>query len=291
MRVNTTTNIPLVSPLADMAWQTRDVRDQKLPAQRIVCHITGTSTFINAAIKGVPPLDHLEDYFDDAGRPFAQYSVDPWGRVRCHALETETPWAQGWDAYGGREKLFDALAAGSRVLPEWWQRAHEAAPGASSVAAFRNLFRDGTPNDRSVAVEFIQWQRGHAEPISSIRGAKIVWIPEGKTNYKLTIAQYLVGNMLLHDIALRHRIAWPEEDQLPNGQTYFDATERFPNFLGHEDCDPWGRGTKSGGWDPGALRVSPRFCWWCMLHLEHAKNNGVGLDCMIPTPEMPSWAK
>jgi hypothetical protein len=264
-----TTNIfSIMSPLAQPAKRQRDVTDQKLPAQRIVVHITGTSTYINAALRGVPPLDHLEDYFDDAGRPFAHYSVDPWGRVRQHAPENETPWAQGWGALGGRDKLLKDLYAGRRGAPEWWVDEHVG--DARAVAgAFARLFPEGTPNDRSIAVEFIQWQKGHA---------KRVWVPDGPKNYKLTVAQYLVGNMLCHDIALRHGIPWP----------VYSEAKRTPAFLGHEDCDPWGRGTKAGGWDPGALRTSPRFCWQCFVNpggiMTHCK-------CAIPTPEIPGWAR
>lgn len=32
-------------------------------------------------------------------------------------------------------------------------------------------------------------------------------------------------------------------------------------LLGHEDVDAYGRWQKSGGWDPGGLRMLPRFDW------------------------------
>lgn len=275
-KVSTIPNIVPASPLASPAKRPRDVRDQKLPAQRIVCHITGTPTYINAAKRGIPPLDHLEDYFDDAGNPFAHYSVDPWGRIRCHVLENETPWAQGWSGLGGRVKLLEDLRSGKRDMPLWWSNEYPDLFEETVADALERVFPEGTPNDRSVAVEFIQWQKGRAEAISNLPGAKRVWIPQGPKNYKLTVAQYLAGNMLLHDIALRHGIPWPES-----------AAERAPAFLGHEDCDPWGRGTKAGGWDPGSLRGSPRFCWDCMLFLRDLN----GCKCVIKTPECPKWAR
>lgn len=36
---------------------------------------------------------------------------------------------------------------------------------------------------------------------------------------------------------------------------------RMPRLLGHEDLTPISRHDKLGGWDPGALRASPRFDW------------------------------
>lgn len=287
-KVNTTSNLLLASPLATPAKRPRDVKDQKLPAQRIVVHITGTSTYVNAALRGRPPLDHLEDYFDDAGHPFAHYSVDPWGRIRQHASERETPWAQGWGELGGREKLLASLRAADEkkppklLTPAWWRERHVTSSDFlrhlhnASHEVFKRLFPEGTPNDRSVAVEFIQWQRGRVarKPDGEVRAA---WIPDGRRNYRLSAAQYIYGHLLLLDIAMRHGIPWPAT-----------ANERTPHFLGHEDADPWGRGTKGGGWDPGYLREHPRFCWACMLHLQHVGDNKCG--CVIKTPEMPVWA-
>ena len=39
------------------------------------------------------------------------------------------------------------------------------------------------------------------------------------------------------------------------------ATLPFRRLLGHEDLDAYGRWDSHGGWDPGALRAKPRFCW------------------------------
>jgi len=269
-KINITPNIILASPIAMPAKKMRDVLDQKLPARRIVCHITGTLTYINAAKKGIPPLDHLEDYFDDADRPFAHYSVDPWGRIRCHAPENERPWSQGWSGLGGRRKLLANIQDGLRKVPQWWVDEHCYGETAylRHERAFVQLFSEGTPNDRSISIEFIQWQKMHV--------VKKILVPDGALNYKLTVAQYLAGNMLMHDIALRHGIEWPS-----------DLSERTYFFLGHEDCDPWGRGTAAGGWDPGALRDAPRFDWECMLFLTKLDK----CNAIIPTPPLPEWAR
>ena len=34
-----------------------------------------------------------------------------------------------------------------------------------------------------------------------------------------------------------------------------------PRLVGHEDIEPLERWNKQGGWDPGALRVKPKFVW------------------------------
>ena len=52
---------------------------------------------------------------------------------------------------------------------------------------------------------------------------------------------------LLHERALYHK--WPDE------------WYRTGRLCGHEDLDAYARWDKGGGWDPGALRMKPRFDW------------------------------
>lgn len=280
-KTDTTPNILINSPLAKRAKKLRDVRNQKLPAERIVVHITGTSTFINAMKRKRSPLDQVEDYFDNAGNPFAHYTVDPWGRIRQHAEEIERPWSQGWGALGGRKKLLKDLENAKRIVPDWWfiehglgQEIHRKTNDQKD--SMKLLFPTGTPNDRSVSIEFIQWQPG------KVVRKKYV----GKRNYKLTMAQYLIGNLLTRDIAIRHGKTFPE---FPEERHRTNHGQRML-LLGHEDCDPWGRGkAKTGGWDPGALRPKgKRFCWECFFTLDF---NYCDCKCVIPTPKMPDWAK
>jgi len=265
-KINTTPNLlTIASPMAVPAKKLRDVRNQKLPAERIVLHITGTNTYVNAMRSKTPPLDRVENYFDGDGNPFAHYTVDPWSRVRRHANENERPWSQGWGGQGGRSGVL------RKITPEWWREAH---PGDH---AMNSLFPTGTPNDRSVSIEFVQFQPG------TIKRGKYV----GKRNYKLTIAQYLIGNMLARDIAIRHGKYFPTS---AFDRTASETTDGVMQLLGHEDCDPWGRGKpKSGGWDPGALRPKgKRFCWSCFITLDFGSCD---CGCVIPTPPMPTWAE
>lgn len=238
-----------VSPIAEQFDQSpRDTKDQKLPALRIVVHITGRSTYLNAEKRKVAPLQHLGEYFDRRGRPFAHYSVDPWGRIACHAPETETPYAQGWKDYGGRSGLLSKITSGELEVPQWWQifwgLNDTVATPASLVPADAY-----SGNDRSVTIEFIQWGN----------------------QYRLTVAQYVWGSILVDDIARRH-----------------DINKTDPRcILGHEDLDPWARGDAVGGWDPGARRGTPRFSYDALF----TPSVVVGTPTCIATPPVPDWAR
>jgi hypothetical protein len=274
-KIDITPNILINSPLAKRAKKLRDVRNQILPVNRIVVHIVGTGTYIRAMIAKQPPLDRVEAYFDNRGVPFAHYTIDPWGRIRQHAEEIERPWSQGWGGLGGRKKLLADLKSGKRKLPDWWKDGHAGWTAGGDDEAMQDLFQEDTPNDRSISIEFLQWQPG------KIVRKKYV----GMRNYKLTMAQYLIGNLLARDIAIRHGKILPESDM-----DRACINEGWMQVLGHEDCDPWGRGKpKTGGWDPGALRPKgKRFCWDCFLGLYF---NSCNCGCVIPTPPMPDWAK
>ena len=249
-----------ISPFAELFDDTpRDTKDQELPALRIVVHITGRATYNNAEKHKEPPLKRLGEYFDKRGRPYAHYSVDPWGRIACHARETETPYSQGWAAYGGASGILAKIKDGELVVPDWWLATW--GPGASALLGpFSDpvqLLRDvgagsrelTSPNQRAVTIEFIQYGN----------------------QYKLTVAQYVWGSVLIDDIARRHGI--------PKSPA---------RILGHEDFDPWGRGSKSGGWDPGARRTysDVRFSYEAMMHPPLGIASGVA----IMTPLMPDWA-
>lgn len=62
-----------------------------------------------------------------------------------------------------------------------------------------------------------------------------------------TDAQHEAVQRLANDLAKRH--GWPED--------WVDT----PRLVGHEDVDAFARWDKNGGWDPGAMRLSPRFDW------------------------------
>jgi len=243
---------PWMSDLAlPHAKTMRDTKNQVVPALSVVLHITGRATYLNAEKRKRPPLDWLSLYFSKAGNPFAHYSVDPWGRIACHADERQTPYAQGWAEYGGADGLARKLAKGKLKVWDWWKARwnHLAArrPGSPCCLSPLDLLapEQATPNVRSVAIEFIQ------------HGGQL----------KLTAMQYVNGHELLADICARHHI--------PLDQAH---------VYGHSDADPWGRGTAAGSWDPGAPGDSPTFSWEAMFA-------GAPDELAIETPRMPSWAK
>ena len=247
---------PLAAPYDDTP---RNVSDQKWPALRIVVHVTGRSTYNNAETHEVPPLVWLGRYFDKRGSPFAHYGIDPWGRIMCYAPETERPWAQGWGKYRGREGLRRRLRNGSLVVPAWWKQTW----GRNRTPL--DLIRKdcSSPNDRSVAIEMVQY------------GNQVL----------LTVAQYTALGFLVRDISVRHGIPLPSPERMT-------ADDAVPTLLGHEDVDPWGRGTpEQGGWDPGARRPQgdKRFAWTTVLTLESlwAPRR---YSCILDTPPKPDWA-
>jgi len=228
----------------------RDTKDQEVPAHSVVLHITGRSTYLNAEKYKKPPLEWLSLYFNKAGNPFAHYSVDPWGRIACHADEKQTPYAQGWAEYSGPDGLARKLAKGKLKIWDWWRARWEHLPsrrgGPCCLSPFDLLTPEQkTPNTRSVAIEFIQ------------HGGQL----------KLTTMQYINGHELLADICARH--------ELPIDQAH---------VLGHEDLDPWARGSASGGWDPAGAGSAIQFSWDGMF-------TGQPDELAIETPKQPSWAR
>jgi len=250
------------SILATRVDHLRNVRDQQLPAIVIFDHITGRGTWNNAEKNKQDPLDRIGDYFTKDGKPFAHYTVCPWGSILQVAYERERPWAQG---------LSDNQMA--QEPPDFWKE-YWRPRGINNVrqlmqelyAAYgtpytgRRLRGSLSPNSRAIAIEHIQYGNG----------------------FKLTAAQYRMSHILHMDIAIRHgmdvagMINWKQRLQV----------------LGHEDVDPWGRGARGAGWDPGALRKKPRFCWRCLLTLDFT-HGGQFKRCpaIRKTPEMPGWLK
>ena len=245
------------SPLALLVDRPRNVRDQKLPAILIVDHITGRGTWNNAEKHKQDPLGRIDTFFTKDGNPFAHYTIDPWGVILQVAYERERPWAQGLSLTQSKQKP-----------PEFWLK--EWGPRFDSVfeliCSLRHRYAIGgpsgyiSPNSRAISIEHIQYGNG----------------------FKLTAAQYRMSHLLHMDIAIRHGM---DMAQVLNW-------EHRLNVLGHEDVDPWGRGARGAGWDPGALRKKPRFCWRCLLSLDFS-HGGQFKRCptVRKTPEMPGWLK
>uniref|UniRef100_A0A6H1Z7T0 Putative N-acetylmuramoyl-L-alanine amidase n=1 Tax=viral metagenome TaxID=1070528 RepID=A0A6H1Z7T0_9ZZZZ len=266
-----------VSPLARLApffGKPRDVTDQPVPARRVCLHITGRATWNHAVKYKQHPLARIEDYFDEAGNPFAHYTIDPWGTIIQSAYETERPWAQGWGAYGGQAGLRKKLRSGSLKIPGWYAKYG----GIASPLGLMAKPGDGvvdTPNDGAIAIENVQYGN----------------------QFLLTEAQYMAGHMLVLDIIGRHQMV-PQIVGY-SGAQLISLVRRNLQLFGHEEADPWGRGNQAGGWDPGALRKAPRFCWSCFISLNfggcpHGAQTVNGRSmcrAVLPTPPKPDWLK
>lgn len=279
------------SPLAYLVPCPRITKKQISP-RRVVVHITGTSTYINAASRGLPPLDYLyKKHFGVRGHVFAHYTVDPWGRIYQYASEQHRSWAQGWSGrYGTYQQLLTSLQSGERVPPEWWLRIWNPTLRELAVLGFPRFKRRRvphtrtpldlivpatSPNTRTVSIEFIQYQPGPVLrwELGTSRYKKVH--RRLSHNRKLTFAQYSAGGALIKDICFRHAIP---------------LLKGF--ILGHEDIDPWGRGTPSGGWDPGAHRKVPRFSWEEMLgQIPPQIPSSTRKNICLPTPPIPPWAR
>lgn len=87
----------------------------------------------------------------------------------------------------------------------------------------------------------------HLFPTTSPNGSYIGVENVPKMNLQYTDAQYETLIQLCFERGLAHN--WPE------------GWHRTSRLLCHEDTSPYTRWDSGGGWDPGALRESPRFDW------------------------------
>jgi len=85
-------------------------------------------------------------------------------------------------------------------------------------------------------------------PNSCYIGVEMIPLPHlSDDNLWFTEEQHVAAAALARDIARRH--GWPENWM------------NTPRLVGHEDISPLTRWDRNGGWDPGALRTTPRFSW------------------------------
>lgn len=129
-------------------------------------------------------------------------------------------------------------------------------------ASERSAYLNGSwINHRDITEDAVaQWRRRwpgfkspqHLYPTESPNacyvGIEMVPLPEARDNgLWFSTAQHEAVRILAHDLAQRH--GWP------------DGWMDTPRLVGHEDVDAFARWDKRGGWDPGAMRASPRFDW------------------------------
>jgi hypothetical protein len=231
----------------------RDGRERK-PSEyvsRLGVHMTGRSIVARAIKRNENILEHILSYYTQkstSSHYLLHWDGELWqmtdDRIRVphigvtaseRALYLSGAWAKGAPDREGR-----VISAATVKL---WRAAwpHYKSP--------QHLFPTDSVNNVSVGVEMPPcWVSGKylAEPL--------------RDGLWHTAAQHLGIALLACDLAKRH--SWERNWWIdPKGGP------RTPILPGHEDCDLYGRSQSTGGWDPGALRSSPRWDWDTVIHL------------------------
>ena len=285
---------PLAHPVANLGGK-------KQVPRHIDVHITGTGAHARAQKHRQPVLKRLLNVFQSQ-QAFSTFGIDPWGEIWQFGNCDQRQAAQSWGyvnragkkiGLGGFKHVKNRLVAGYRNLthadplyvPDWWTRYNaptfmenksklinripnhgEQEPWSLDLYTPLDYLDDDewSPNENSISIECIQWQRSYK-----------AWKSGEFINYKLTAAQYVA----LHNLIVDRCNAW--------GIVFNPRQVR-----GHEDVNPWGRGTRKGGWDPGAARSlgDERFCWDCVETLDFTHGGEYDLcPCVIPVPKKKSW--
>lgn len=217
------------SPLARQIDHQRDVRDRTRPVFGCVVHTTGRTIVQRALRAGADPLDFATGYYADPAHNAAHYVVGWSGQIIQIADERERMAHVGIAAqrqlYLSGEWVKHLPAA---LVARWRARW----PGVKSPA---HLFPGRSANDAYVGIEMLPLVPGTD------------YVPLGDRLW-YTAMQHESVRGLVRDIAGR----WGFE--LAGGR-----------LVGHEDVNPITRHNRGGGWDPGALRESPRFDWSWIL--------------------------
>lgn len=292
---------------ATMAFQVANFgkdRPEQEP-RHIDIHITGTALHARAQKQRISPLKRLYRVFSGSS-VFSTFGIDPWGEIWQFCSCRRRQGAQGWGytprqggkvvGLGGiskvRRHLDEIVIEGKADLkyevPRWWtdHNVHLFLPKRPRIlerttthVMWKKMPREKleylytpldfldaderSPNDNSISVECIQWQRSYK-----------AWDSLTYVNKKLTTAQYVA----LHNLVFDRCSAWG-----------IDPYNRR-QIRGHEQTNPWTRGTRKGGWDPGAQRDEPNFCWDCMRTLDFTHGGKYDLcPSVIKMPRKKPW--
>ncbi len=237
-------------------WRGGDERPLEDPVELLVIHMSGRNIVKQALDRGLDPIEHAFAYYTTkrtSSHYLGGYNGELWqmtddrirvGHVGVSADERRAyldgRWQRGKRARGQRGEWLDA--PNDFTIEKW----REAFPGHKSP---QHLFAARSVNDRSVGIEFVPCLYGSRYVAEPLR--------EGLWH---TAAQHVAAALLACDLAARW--GWPEGWHRVPGDGL-----RLLSVLGHEDVDLYGRSQASGGWDPGALRTSPRWDWLFVYHL------------------------
>lgn len=207
-----------------MVQQPQDVKNR--PNQKafgVMFHTAGRGVLKRAKEWGVSPLKAAERIYTRKGASFAHYILSQDGTLLQSADEIEMAWHAGLPAK--QRQLYVSGKWKTQVAPKTLARWEKKWKGFKSPS---HLYPTKSPNAAYIGVEFLPDE-----------------------NAEFSAAQYAMGAALALDIAERHGFT----DEMLEGK--FPT----PRLVGHEDIEPLERWNKHGGWDPGALRETPKFHW------------------------------
>lgn len=219
--------------------------ERSLPVYGLVLHTTGSGIVEQALRCGLVPLDHAVDYYLDPDSYYPHYVIGWDGTIVQIADESVRAPHVG---FGERALYLSGEWAHevNETLLALWRAAWPAFPSPA------HLFPGPSPNNAYVGAELL--------PLPDAPGA----LEPAYRGSTFTLAQHQAAALLAIDVGVRQG--------LPVG--WSDG----PRLLGHEDLNPIKRGAVGGGWDPGALRASPR------LALRWIRDVVAGRDPGPPAP-------
>ncbi len=210
-----------ISPIAVQRPAYRK-RWRRLKPYGLAVHTSGRGIVERANRKGVEPIRLALEWYRKKAGP--HYVIGYDGTI----FQIQSDWIRG--AHIGT-KIGERLSylsgrwvnkVSTKPLDLWTEKwAHYKSP--------QHLFPGRSPNGAYLGVEMIPLLRANKDG---------TWF---------TIEQHRAVGRLYEDLCRRH--GWPK------------TREQSPRLIGHEDVSAYSRWQRGGGWDPGALRVSPRFDW------------------------------
>ena len=210
------------SPLAVQIASPPPARERETPIPFGLCvHTTGRTLVQKAKLKGENPIDRAVKIFNGPGANYPHYVIAADGDIV--------------------QILADNLRGRHAGVPRAEREAYLNGSWTRDISAVGlQMWRERWPDHKSP-----QHLYPSRSPNDDYLGVEL--IPSMETNANgtwFTDAQYAALRSLIDDIQSRHQI-----------------TLTGNRLVGHEDLEPLTRWNSLGGWDPGAIRVGPRFRW------------------------------
>jgi N-acetyl-anhydromuramyl-L-alanine amidase AmpD len=267
----------MISPLATVPANHNPARkDHRVRTQvhSYVVHMTGSSIVSKAIKKGVSPIEECLRYYCGK-RTSSHYLIGYDGQI--YALTNEAlrvghvgVYAPERAAYldGGWKRDAVVHSQGEKLGPLSAETVFQWGRSWPHYESPQHLFPGRSVNDVSIASEMPPvgyYRKGHWHVLPGMRRWAFT---------RHTKEQHYAVARLAADIAQRYD--WPDnwlED--PKGGP------RSPRLLGHEDVDLFGRSDRGGGWDPGYLRIEPRWDWPLVYRAIRAILRGLAAESAV----------